>query len=147
MTDFGYLNYEPVVYGTVLPYVKTVEYSPIRRAYIDSLISSLIELNSEPEVVVYIDRLRECRDREWDGEVVRLVNDAMRAYHNRFIYVNGGGIGNVFQKFAKKAVGTATGTYNPAASKGVMGKVIGSVQKTAQQQIARKGTNLNSIWN
>lgn len=109
MTDFSYLKYEPVVYGTVLPmtYVSTVEYSPIRRAYIDSVINSLIALNSEPEIVVYINRLKECRDRDWDAETMQVVNEAMRAYHNRYIYINGGGIRDIVKSGVSKLLGTA----------------------------------------
>lgn len=139
MSDFSYLNYEPVVYGTVLPmtYVSTVEYSPIRRAYIDALISSLIELNSEPEVTIYINRLRDCRDKEWDNDTLKLVHEAMRVYNNRYIYLNGGGqeggIG-VVDKFLPKI----TQGFSAAFGKTTPGQPLGRTANFVRS--ATKGT-------
>jgi hypothetical protein len=75
-------------------------YRLIRRQYIDSLISSMINLQTDPEVVVWIDRLKGCRSMSWDRSVDDIIRHAMAVYNNKFIYYNGGG---TFSDTAKEA--------------------------------------------
>jgi hypothetical protein len=80
----------------------------VRKAYIDSLISSMVKLETDPHVVVWIDRLRLCRERDWDDEVRDIIRNAIANYNQRWIVVyggkNGGGFGDWVGKFATKAV-------------------------------------------
>lgn len=148
MTDFTYLNYEPVVFGSVLPmaYVSTVQYSPIRRAYIDSLISSLIDLHSEPQVVYYIDRLKACRDREWDSEVLKLVNDAMTVYNRRYIYLNGGagGLGEMAGKVLKRTFSKENlKKYADKATRGIRSAADPSIKKESLGKTGKLARSLS----
>jgi hypothetical protein len=79
----------------------------VRKAYIDTLISSMVKLETDPHVVVWIDRLKLCRERDWDDEVRDIIRSAIENYNQRWIVVyggkNGGGFGDLLGKFATKA--------------------------------------------
>ena len=103
----------------------------VRKAYIDSLISSMIRLETDPHVVVWIDRLRSCRDRDWDEEVRDIIRNAISTYNTRWAVVYGGklDVGKLVSKVArgvtaaltgKEATGT-TGSLAAAVTKKVMG--------------------------
>lgn len=108
----------------------------VRKAYIDSLISSMVKLETDPHVIVWIDRLKLCRERDWDDDVRDIIRSAIENYNQRWIVVyggkNGGGVfGDFVSKIATKA---ATGVH--AAIKGSKeGIRPGSVA-----DIFRKGT-------
>lgn len=95
----------------------------VRKSYIDSLISSMIKLETDPHVVVWIDRLKLCRERDWDDEVRDIIRNAITNYNQRWIIVyggkTGGGFGDMFAKFGSKF---ATGVT--AAVTGSKGNVI-----------------------
>ena len=65
-------------------------YRLIRRNYIDSLISSMIKLQTDSHIVSWIDKLKWCREREWDDEVRSIVRQAMNIYNERYIVIYGG---------------------------------------------------------
>lgn len=77
----------------------------VRKAYIDSLISSMIRLETDPHVVVWIDRLRGCRERDWNDEVRDIIRNAILTYNARWAVVYGGkGSGMNFGKLLGKAL-------------------------------------------
>jgi len=128
-------------------FVDQEEFRLIRRKYIDNLISSMIHLQTDPQITVWIDQLRWCRDQDrWDNEIRQLVHQAMNEYNNRWIFLQGGGIGETVAKYGSKiATGIAhglQGTASAAAGKtaGIAAGITGTVRDWFLQSESKKET-------
>jgi hypothetical protein len=117
----------------------------VRKAYIDALISNMIRLETDPHVVVWIDRLRECRERDWNDEVRDIIRNAILTYNNRWTVIYGGGS---FSKFLGKAVkgvtagltgesvqGSKTGNLFKALTERAMGQQKGGVVEQDEEEL------------
>lgn len=99
----------------------------VRKAYIDALISNMIRLETDPYVIVWIHRLRDCRERDWDDEVRAIIRNAILAYNTRWTVLYGGSeVSQTIGKFFKKAVKGATAALEGKEGEGTTGKFVSS---------------------
>lgn len=103
----------------------------VRKAYIDSLISSMIRLETDPHVVVWINRLKDCRHHEWDDEVRDTIRNAILTYNNRWTFMYGGGffdkLGNVASKYGSKVWKGVEAGLTDKPAQGTTGNIAKSV--------------------
>ena len=128
----------------------------IRKAYIDSLISSMIRLETDPHVVVWIDRLKLCRERDWDEEVRDIIRNAILAYNTRWTILYGGkeggrlGLGDVakqFEKFGSKALRGVVAAVTGETTTGTTSSLVKTVTEKAlgTTTTAGRGSDENDL--